>query len=102
MPTSSDMMATMFGFFIVMILTLLGIVVWLACPVVCSLCELERVELFRRSSEVAELIDRCAHGRKRERGKRCGEQGVQILNRAHSNRDVRAVMLSGVSGKVSC
>jgi hypothetical protein len=45
-----------------------------------SLCQLEGVELFRRSSKVAELVCEHCHGRKRERGKLSSKQGVQILD----------------------
>jgi hypothetical protein len=44
------------------------------------LAQFEGVELFRRCSEVAELVDGGSHGRKRERGKRRSEQGVQIFD----------------------
>jgi hypothetical protein len=58
------------------------------------------VELFRRSSEVAELVGGHSHCRKREGGKRRSEQGVQILDCADADGDVWAVMLSRVSGKI--
>jgi hypothetical protein len=41
-----------------------------------SLRQLEGVELFRRGSEVAELVGGHTHGRKRERRKRCSDQSV--------------------------
>src|SRR5271155_3994672 len=67
-----------------------------------SLLQLERVELLCRSSKITKLIGgRCYH-RKRERGKRSSEQGVQILHCTDADSDVRAVILSGVSGEIGC
>ena len=45
-----------------------------------SLSQLEGVELFRRSSEVAELIGGRARSRKREGGKWRSEQGIQVID----------------------
>jgi hypothetical protein len=70
------------------------------CEKTSSLSQLEGVELFRCRPEVAELVCRYSYGRKRERGKRCSKQGIQIINRADTDGDVWTVMLSSMLGKV--
>jgi hypothetical protein len=63
------------------------------------LSQLEGVELFRRRSEVPELVCGRSRGRKCESRKRRSEQSVQIVNRADTVRDVWTVMLSSMPGK---
>ena len=58
------------------------------------------MELFGRRCEVAELVGGCSRGGKRERGKGCSQQRVQIVNRADTNGDMWAVMFTSMLGKV--